>query len=404
MFFLEVWTSTKCSVDPNQMFDQESSPPIARQESDRRSKSDYLRVLSYIAVAVLMCLLAWIVPAASQSLQARTLGAVALPATGALLIILHAALTLSVQRSMAAAFPKARRSLSYRAALMLSAGFGWMRTLTLAPMLTFPQASMYLLLDAVGAILGGFLSTTIDEGWVEHNYPPSEEIRTWVRRRHESLLTSGTRNPRSKRVFDLVLAAIGLLLSAPVCALISVLIWFEDPGPILFIKHSVGRGGVNFHQYKFRTMIRGAEFDTGPILARENDARVLLLGRFLRKTALDELPQLINILVGDMSFVGPRPQRTVLVQGYLERMPEFAQRHAIRPGLAGLAQLVGSYHITPRQKLRFDRIYARHASLAFDLKLLLLSFLLVFWLRWRKDWDGRIPRRWLRWGWRATQG
>lgn len=404
MFFLEVWTSTKCSVDPNQMFDQESSPPIARQESDRRSKSDYLRVLSYIAVAVLMCLLAWIVPAASQSLQARTLGAVALPATGALLIILHAALTLSAQRSMAAAFPKARRSLSYRAALMLSAGFGWMRTLTLAPMLTFPQASMYLLLDAVGAILGGFLSTTIDEGWVEHNYPPSEEIRTWVRRRHESLLTSGTRNPRSKRVFDLVLAAIGLLLSAPVCALISVLIWFEDPGPILFIKHSVGRGGVNFHQYKFRTMIRGAEFDTGPILARENDARVLLLGRFLRKTALDELPQLINILVGDMSFVGPRPQRTVLVQGYLERMPEFAQRHAIRPGLAGLAQLVGSYHITPRQKLRFDRVYARHASLAFDLKLLLLSFLLVFWLRWRKDWDGRIPRRWLRWGRRATQG
>jgi lipopolysaccharide/colanic/teichoic acid biosynthesis glycosyltransferase len=351
-----------------------------------------------------MCLLAWIVPAASQSLQARTLGGVALPATGALLIILHAALTLSVQRSMAAAFPKARRSLSYRAALMLSAGFGWMRTLTLAPMLTFPQASMYLLLDAVGAILGGFLSTTIDEGWVEHNYPPSEEIKTWVRRRHESLLTSGTRNPRSKRVFDLVLAAIGLLLSAPVCALISVLIWFEDPGPILFIKHSVGRGGVNFHQYKFRTMIRGAEFDTGPILARENDARVLLLGRFLRKTALDELPQFINILVGDMSFVGPRPQRTVLVQGYLERMPEFAQRHAIRPGLAGLAQLVGSYHITPRQKLRFDRIYARHASLAFDLKLLLLSFLLVFWLRWRKDWDGRIPRRWLRWGRRAAQG
>jgi lipopolysaccharide/colanic/teichoic acid biosynthesis glycosyltransferase len=87
-----------------------------------------------------------------------------------------------------------------------------------------------------------------------------------------------------------------------------------------------------------------------------------------------------------------------LVQGYLEEMPEFAERHKIRPGLAGLAQLVGSYYITPRQKLRFDRIYARHAGLGFDLKLIVLSFLLVFWLRWRKNWNGRLPRTWLRFG------
>ncbi|MCK4961598.1 MAG: sugar transferase, partial [Anaerolineales bacterium] len=116
------------------------------------------------------------------------------------------------------------------------------------------------------------------------------------------------------------------------------------------------------------------------------------------KTALDELPQLLNILRGDMSFVGPRPQRTVIVHAYLKEMPEFAERHRIRPGISGLAQVAGSYYITPRQKLRYDRLYGRYASLGFDIKLIMLAFLLVFWLRWRKDWNGRLPRRWLRFG------
>jgi lipopolysaccharide/colanic/teichoic acid biosynthesis glycosyltransferase len=125
----------------------------------------------------------------------------------------------------------------------------------------------------------------------------------------------------------------------------------------------------------------------------------LFIGRFLRKTALDELPQLINILRGEMSFVGPRPQRTVLVHNYLQTMPEYAQRHCVLPGLAGLAQVAGDYYITPRQKLRFDRLYIRYRSLSFDLKLLMLAFLLAFWYRWQKDWDGRLPRKLMRlWG------
>jgi lipopolysaccharide/colanic/teichoic acid biosynthesis glycosyltransferase len=172
----------------------------------------------------------------------------------------------------------------------------------------------------------------------------------------------------------------------------------EDPGPIFFVKNSVGKGGVNFHQLKFRTMVYNAESVTGPILARRDDSRTLSIGRFLRKTALDELPQLFNILLGQMSFVGPRPQRTVLVYEYLQEIPEFAERHRVLPGLSGLAQVVGNYYSTPRQKLRFDRIYAQHASLGFDLKLLVLAFLIVFWLRWRPDWDGRIPRSWMRFG------
>jgi lipopolysaccharide/colanic/teichoic acid biosynthesis glycosyltransferase len=194
----------------------------------------------------------------------------------------------------------------------------------------------------------------------------------------------------------LALAGLGILLSSPVWVLLSVLIWVEDPGPILFVKNSVGRGGVNFRQLKFRSMVRQAERETGPVLAEEGDRRVLRIGRLMRKTALDELPQLINILKGEMSFVGPRPQRTVLVREYVREMPEYAERHVVPPGLAGLAQVAGSYYITPRQKLRFDRLYVRHASLGFDLRLLAVAFLVVFYLRWRPRWNGRLPRRWLR--------
>ncbi len=141
-------------------------------------------------------------------------------------------------------------------------------------------------------------------------------------------------------------------------------------------------------------MVRGAEASTGPVLSSEDDGRVLLIGRILRKTALDELPQLINILKGEMSIVGPRPQRTVLVYNYLEDIPEYAERHHVLPGLSGLAQVAGDYYLTPRQKLRFDRLYIHHAGLGLDLKLISLAFLITFWYRWHKGWDGRLPR-WL---------
>jgi lipopolysaccharide/colanic/teichoic acid biosynthesis glycosyltransferase len=203
------------------------------------------------------------------------------------------------------------------------------------------------------------------------------------------------RVPLTKRAFDLFLAGIGLLLSAPIWLIVAFLIWFEDPGPLFFVKNSVGRGGANFRQFKFRTMVRGAEDVTGPVLARESDDRVLRSGRLLRKAALDELPQLINILMGEMSFVGPRPQRTVLVEGYLREMPEYAERHRVLPGLAGLAQVAGDYYLSPRQKLRFDRLYIRYTGLGFDLKLIGLAFLIAFWFRWQDGWNGRLPRKYL---------
>ena len=130
---------------------------------------------------------------------------------------------------------------------------------------------------------------------------------------------------------------------------------------------------------------------------RENRGHTRV-GRHLRRWYLDELPQIVNILRGDMSFVGPRPQRTVLVQDYLREMPEYAQRHCVLPGLDGLAQVAGGYYLTPRQKLRFDRLYIQYISLGFDIKLLYLACLITFWLRWQKDWNGRLPRALLRFG------
>ncbi len=253
-------------------------------------------------------------------------------------------------------------------------------------------------LALVGAFLGGLFATGFNERFWENNSPPSDWVQEEVYQRHLAVIGVPGAAPTAKRMFDIGLALFGLILSFPIWLLSLFLIWIEDPGPLLFVKNSVGKGGINFHQFKFRTMVRGAEETTGPVLARESDERVLAFGAVLRKTALDELPQMINILRGEMSFVGPRPQRTVLVLNYLDKIPAYAERHRVLPGLAGLAQVAGDYYLTPRQKLRYDRLYIRYASLGFDLKLIFLAFLLAFWYRWKKDWDGRLPRKLFRWG------
>ncbi len=245
----------------------------------------------------------------------------------------------------------------------------------------------------IGALGGGVTATGLSDGFWEDNSPPSPEIQEAVYRKHQEVITSLKPTPLSKRLFDILVSGAGLIVSAPIWLVSMLLIWLEDPGPVLFVKNSVGRGGKNFHQFKLRTMVRGAEDATGPVMAQEGDERVLTFGKFLRKTALDEIPQLINILWGEMSIVGPRPQRTVLVHEYLEEIPEYALRHQVLPGLAGLAQVAGDYYLTPRQKLRFDRLYIHHQSIGFDFRLMLAAFLITFWYRWKKDWVGRLPRR-----------
>jgi lipopolysaccharide/colanic/teichoic acid biosynthesis glycosyltransferase len=309
----------------------------------------------------------------------------------AALAALHVVLTVTLQRWLA--YLPLNLGWSYRLAFLASVGLGtiWGAVSIFAPAFG-PSAWLWLPAVLGGSFAGGLAAAGLDGPLWENNSPPSERIREEVALRHRERIGAPDPSPLSKRLFDFSLALLGLFISAPLWMLSTFLLWFEDPGPVLFVKNSVGRGGVNFYQFKFRTMVRQAEDNTGPIHASEKDGRVLWIGRFLRKTALDELPQLINILKGEMSFVGPRPQRTVLVHGYLEKLPEYAERHRVLPGLSGLAQVAGDYYLTPRQKLRFDRLYIRHASLGFDFKLILLAFLITFWYRWQKGWNGRLPR------------
>ncbi|MEN6408983.1 MAG: sugar transferase [Anaerolineaceae bacterium] len=282
---------------------------------------------------------------------------------------------------------------SYRGAFLLGAAAASLDWIAAFASSGVNPGTRLLFVGWFGAILGAMLATAQREGICENNFPPSAEVEAEVLAIHRQVIGRPAPLPISKRIFDLVLSDLGLILSFPFVFFFSALIWLEDPGPVIFMKNSVGRGGINFHEYKLRTMVREAEKATGPTLATEEDTRVLWVGMFLRKTALDELPQLVNILKGEMSFVGPRPQRTVLVHGYLQEMPEYAERHRVPPGLAGLAQVIGSYYMSPEEKLSWDRRYLEHANLGFDLKLLALAVVLVLVLRWGKN--ESLPRRWL---------
>ena len=200
-----------------------------------------------------------------------------------------------------------------------------------------------------------------------------------------------------KRAFDCALAASGLVVSAPIWALLAIAIKLEDGGPVLFRQGRVGLGGRVFDAIKFRSMIPDAEARTGPVQATEHDPRVTRVGRVMRATALDELPQLWNIVTGDMSFVGPRPLRPgeVEVRGDgqlvpLDRIPGYAARHRVRPGLTGLTQVYASRDISRTSKFRLDQVYLRRAGFWLDLKLILLSFWITGTGAWEKR-NRRVP-------------
>jgi lipopolysaccharide/colanic/teichoic acid biosynthesis glycosyltransferase len=193
-----------------------------------------------------------------------------------------------------------------------------------------------------------------------------------------------------KRLFDISLSSVGLLVSAPIWWIIAVAIKLEDRGSIFFAQERVGQGGRVFMALKFRSMIPNAERLTGAVQATAADPRITRVGRVLRATAMDELPQLWNILVGDMSFVGPRPLRPGEVDARgdgtfiaLSDVPGYAERHQVRPGLTGLTQVYAPRDIARHAKFRLDRLYLKRAGLWLDLKLILLSF----WITGRGAWD-----------------
>jgi lipopolysaccharide/colanic/teichoic acid biosynthesis glycosyltransferase len=185
-----------------------------------------------------------------------------------------------------------------------------------------------------------------------------------------------------KRGLDLLVAGFALAASVPVWIVIASAILLEDGWPILYPQLRVGQGGRVFTAYKFRSMIRDAEKDLEPRLADVNDPRITRAGRILRKTALDEMPQLINIFKGDMSWVGPRPERPEFVRRFLREIPGYHLRHQVRPGLTGAAQVYGRYHTEAAQKLRYDLYYLRHRGLWLDLRLFLMSWRITFRARW----------------------
>lgn len=195
-----------------------------------------------------------------------------------------------------------------------------------------------------------------------------------------------------KRVMDLVFSSLGLLLSLPLWVLISICILLEDGRPVIYNQERVGKDGRIFRIFKFRSMKKNAEDESGPIWAMENDSRVTKVGRILRATALDELPQLLNILKGEMSFVGPRPERPELQRVFIERFPDFEKRLAVKPGLTGIAQVFGKYDTPPNHKLKYDLLYIRRASILLDLKLLFLSFLISLLGRWQRR-ERKIRRK-----------
>jgi len=179
------------------------------------------------------------------------------------------------------------------------------------------------------------------------------------------------------RPFDLAVLLTAHLIVLPVWllfwTLIPLAIWLTDRGPVFYTQTRVGKGGLSFRVIKFRTMIVDAEKSTGPIWALANDQRITTVGRVLRRLRLDEVPQVVNVLRGEMSLVGPRPERPELVEVFCQELPNFPQRLRVRPGIAGLAQVMGKYATVPRNKLRYDNLYIESLGPWLDLKLLVLS-------------------------------
>jgi exopolysaccharide biosynthesis polyprenyl glycosylphosphotransferase len=176
-----------------------------------------------------------------------------------------------------------------------------------------------------------------------------------------------------KRVLDAGAALAGLVLLWPVCLAAALAVKAGSRGPALFVQERVGCNGKPFRMVKFRTMVDGAEADSGAVLSMNDDPRVTSVGRVLRRFRIDEIPQLWNVLRGDMSLVGPRPERRVFVDAFLQENPLYERRLLVKPGLTGLAQIQGRYDTGYTHKLRYDLIYINGMSLATDLRILLAT-------------------------------
>ena len=184
-------------------------------------------------------------------------------------------------------------------------------------------------------------------------------------------------NRAIKRFMDLFFSIIGLLLSFPIITLFAILVIIETPGNPFYTQERLGRYGKKFNIIKIRSMYNDAE-KNGAQWAEKNDARITKIGNFIRNTRIDELPQLINIILGDMSLVGPRPEREEFTNEFCKDIYNFRDRLVIKPGLTGWAQVNGGYNLSPYEKINYDLEYIRNQSIIFDVKIILLTIKVVF--------------------------
>jgi len=185
-----------------------------------------------------------------------------------------------------------------------------------------------------------------------------------------------------KRIFDLVISGVLLVITAPVMAITALLILLEDGAPVLYRQERVGQGGRTFQILKFRSMFRNAESDGKPRWAIRGDDRTTYVGRVIRKVRIDELPQIVNVLRGEMSFVGPRPERPYFVQDLIKQIPYYNARHSVKPGITGWAQVRYPYGASLEdaiEKLQFDLYYVKNHTLFLDIMILLQTIQVVLW-------------------------
>ncbi|WML58590.1 exopolysaccharide biosynthesis polyprenyl glycosylphosphotransferase [Neobacillus sp. PS2-9] len=186
-----------------------------------------------------------------------------------------------------------------------------------------------------------------------------------------------------KQMIDTLLCLYALVALFPLFLLVSVLIKFDSPGSIFYRQERIGLNGKAFQVIKFRTMRADAE-KNGPQWADQNDSRITRVGHYLRKYRLDELPQLINVVLGDMSLIGPRPERLVFIEEFEKDLPHFRNRLQVKPGITGWAQINGGYELTPKEKLGLDLYYINHFSVLLDLKIAMKSVPVILFAKgWR---------------------
>lgn len=180
-----------------------------------------------------------------------------------------------------------------------------------------------------------------------------------------------------RRVIDFIISLLSLVIVIPIILITSIFIMLESPGNPFYVQSRMGFMGKEFNLIKLRSMRTDAE-KNGAQWADKNDSRITKVGRFIRKTRIDELPQIFNVLKGEMSIIGPRPERKIFVEEFVKYIPDFPKRLEVKPGLTGWAQVNGGYEITPEEKLRLDLFYIENRRFLLDVKIVLRTIQIIF--------------------------